>query len=378
MFKILLLGEPSASNYRFAQKFLTRYCSDNMKLSIGVNFYLKTTESNGIRIKLQVWDLDCQCRFRSLIPLYCRGGNAAFILYDITETSIFANLPEWVQLIRKNAGNIPILLIGCKLELEEFRQVSCDDAISLVEKYNLHDCIEISTRTGQNVENIFNTLTHILMEKHVPQEMRVSVLEFKINRYLTLKLQNKRTNIYVKGILFNQCKYLLLNISKDKFQNYENIESIDEAAETLDRSLEGAQCSFEISPETEFWGHCSNLQAWYENDYDTRLLHRNLAFPLLKALTDAGDPRAKIAFKEEIALRLESGYSSVVRYLFDQGYLNYLSIEELRTILRTPNFTANLAKWHPNWRDLLNKLTTIMIVKINKKFHPEMKKKNDE
>ncbi|MGB5912463.1 MAG: Rab family GTPase [Promethearchaeia archaeon] len=338
-FKILLLGEPSASKYRLALNYLTRYCSDNMKSSIGVDFYMKITESNGTRIKLLIWDCDCQYRFRSLIPLYCRGGNAAFIFYDITETSMFDRLPEWIQLIRKNAGHIPILLIGCKLEFEEFRQVSYDDAILLVEKYNLQGYTEISTRTGQNVEDAFNLLTNILNERYVPAAIRESLREFKINNYLTLKLQNNRTNIYVKGILFNQCKYLLLNIEKDKFQYYEKIESIDEAAETLDRSLEGTHFNnFDLSPKTEFWGHCSNLQAWYENDYDTRLLHRNLAFPLLKALAEAGDPLAKKVFKEEIALRLESGYSSVVRYLVTQGYLNYLSRKELNTVLGTPNF----------------------------------------
>ena len=339
MFKVLLLGEPSASKHRLALNYLTRYCSDNMKLSIGVNFYMKITELNGTRIKLLIWDFDCQNKFRSLIPLYCRGGNAAFIFYNITETSMFYRLPEWIQLIRENAGNIPILLIGCKIELEEFRQVSYDDAISLVEKYNLQGYTEISTRTGQNVENAFNLLTNILNERYIPAAIRERLREFKINRYLTLKLQKKKTNIYVKGILFNQCKYLLLNISKDKFQYYEKIESIDEAAEILDMSLEGIHWNnFDLSPETEFWGHCSNLQAWYENDYDTRLLHRNLAFPLLKALAEAGDSLAKKVFKEEIALRLESGYSSVVRYLVAQGYLNYFSKEELNTVMGTPNF----------------------------------------
>ena len=51
-----------------------------------------------------------------------------------------------------------------------------------------------------------------------------------------------------------------------------------------------------ITPEQEFWGHRSNIQAWVECEYDTRLLHSNLSFPLLKALSDAGDPKAKAIF----------------------------------------------------------------------------------
>lgn len=68
----------------------------------------------------------------------------------------------------------------------------------------------------------------------------------------------------------------------------------------------------DITPEEEFWGHCSNLQAWVENNYDTRLLHSNIAFPLLKKLTEAGDPNTNKVFKEEIARRFESGFMPVI------------------------------------------------------------------
>ncbi len=36
--------------------------------------------------------------------------------------------------------------------------------------------------------------------------------EFKINNFITLKLEEGRTNIYVLGEEFIQCKYLLMNI----------------------------------------------------------------------------------------------------------------------------------------------------------------------
>ena len=157
--------------------------------------------------------------------------------------------------------------------------------------------------------------------------------QFRINDYITLKFEHGETNIYVNDHLFQQCKYLLLNIPVNETWKFDEIESIDEAAEVLDRSMEGdGRFYVDISPDTEFWAHCSNLQAWVENNYDTRILHSNLAFPLLKQLTDVGDPQAKKCFKEEIAKRLESGCQSVKLFLEETGYLNYLSEEELRSI----------------------------------------------
>lgn len=164
------------------------------------------------------------------------------------------------------------------------------------------------------------------------------VREFTINQYLKLKLEGGRTNIYVNNRRFIQCMYLLLNIPVKKIEDYDEIGSIDEAAVKLDRSME--RNHRKVPPETEFWGHCSNIQAWVDNKYDTRILHRNLAFPLLKALVDAGDPIAKRKFKEEIAIRYATGHPTVIRFLTQNGYLHYLTEDEFESMLVDIDFPS--------------------------------------
>ena len=75
-----------------------------------------------------------------------------------------------------------------------------------------------------------------------------------------MKLEGKKTNIYVGGEFFRNCAYILADIP----QNLDNIDSID--------NLVAIESDIKISPDEEFWGHCSNLQLWYEYNYDTRLL----------------------------------------------------------------------------------------------------------
>ena len=162
--------------------------------------------------------------------------------------------------------------------------------------------------------------------------------EFKINQYLKLKLEGGRTYIYVNNRRFIQCMYLLLNIPVNQIEDYDEVSSIDEAAVKLDRSME--RNHRKVPPETEFWGHCSNLQAWADNQYDTRILHRNLAFPLLKALVDAGDPIAKRKFKEEIAMRYATGHPTVIRFLTQNGYLHYLTEDEFESMLIDIDFPS--------------------------------------
>ncbi|TFG01183.1 MAG: hypothetical protein EU541_00235, partial [Promethearchaeota archaeon] len=147
---------------------------------------------------------------------------------------------------------------------------------------------------------------------------------------LGLETESDHDQHWRSGKEFLTCKYLLFEIPEADIEDYSDIESIDAA---INRYGKEHKLKHELlDPETEFWGHCSNLQAWTENSYDTRLLDKRLAFPLLWALADEGDPQAKKAFKEEIARRLENGTPTVRTYLLREGYLEYLTEEELDTI----------------------------------------------
>lgn len=153
---------------------------------------------------------------------------------------------------------------------------------------------------------------------------------FKINEYLSLKLEYGQTSIYVRDKLVSNCKYLLFNLPIQDLKKYDQINSIDEAEALYDHSHEVHKQK--IPKRVEFWGHCSNLQVWSENNYDSRLLHRNLAFPLLKELARAGDPIARIAFQEEIVKRYENGHGSVKEYLIKERYLSDLELEHLKAL----------------------------------------------
>lgn len=153
--------------------------------------------------------------------------------------------------------------------------------------------------------------------------------EYQINAYITLKLEFIETVIYVDNKLFIACKSLLLNTTVDGLKDIQFISSIDELEQKLESSTSiFSKREVEISPEVRFWAHCSNIQAWAENNYDSRLLHSNLAFPLLKELVKVGDDVALKVFREEIVKRLESGFPSVVYFLVNEGYTDYISRED--------------------------------------------------
>ena len=178
--------------------------------------------------------------------------------------------------------------------------------------------------------------------------------EFQINRFLSLRLERGETRIYVADELFIQCKFLLLNIPLAENSTFDEISSIDDAAEILNSEVEKEirKVQIQISPEVEFWGHCSNLQAWYENEYDTRLIHSNLAFPLLKKLTEVGDPLAQKVFKQEVIERYEKGTENTREYIIRSGILRNLPLDEhINLFVDTQNFNALMELIEVVWPD---------------------------
>ncbi|MHA2034853.1 MAG: Rab family GTPase [Promethearchaeota archaeon] len=165
-FKLMMLGDASVGKTSLTLRYISGYFMEDLKLTIGVDFYSKTTLFNGKKVKLQMWDFGGEERFRFLLSQYCKGANGAFFLYDITNVRSIEHLPDWTQIVREQAGDIPIMLVGSKKDLNEFRSVPREDGILTAKKYNLSNFIELSSKTGENVEKAFNVMTETLFENY--------------------------------------------------------------------------------------------------------------------------------------------------------------------------------------------------------------------
>jgi len=135
-------------------------------------------------------------------------------------------------------------------------------------------------------------------------------MKIMINEFMDIVIGNDSNvpKIYVAGKPFKKCMFLVTCLPVNE---YEGINSIDELASIPSaRNLEGKEINME--KEQVLQAHASNLIAWCENDYDTRILHSNLSFPLLIELAKNGDEKAKKVLKPEIESRIKSKNISTI------------------------------------------------------------------
>lgn len=158
-----MLGDASVGKTSLTVRYISGNFVEDLRLTIGVDFYSKTINYKGNRIKLQIWDFGGEERFRFLLPQYTKGANGAFFLYDITNTVSLSHLPDWSYIVRESAGNVPIMLIGSKLDLKDYRAVTRDQGINAARRYNMASFVELSSKTGDNVEKTFEVMAEILL-----------------------------------------------------------------------------------------------------------------------------------------------------------------------------------------------------------------------
>ncbi len=139
-------------------------------MSLGVDFLTKTVrfvdDQNVTRnVALQVWDIAGQARQVSYSHLYLKGALGAFYVFDLTRRETLLLMQErWqAQVLRVSPRSLS-LLIGNKADLLNERALTKDEITRISQAMHAIDYIDTSAKTGQNVNEAFQTLTTSILK----------------------------------------------------------------------------------------------------------------------------------------------------------------------------------------------------------------------
>jgi small GTP-binding protein len=169
IYKILVAGEGGVGKTTLLYKYVNGTFIADTSMTIGVQFHVKNIELNAISYSLQLWDFGGQERFRFMLPSYTLGAKGALLLYDTTRMSTLDQLEEWVNVCRTQDKDLPILFCGTKIDLVEERSVAQDYAKTFLASLNLFDYIEVSAKSGENVEKAFEIIVKKITERGGPE-----------------------------------------------------------------------------------------------------------------------------------------------------------------------------------------------------------------
>ncbi|MFW9999044.1 MAG: GTP-binding protein [Candidatus Hodarchaeota archaeon] len=167
VFKVIIIGPGAVGKTSLLHRFVENKFSFRYKLTIGADFLSKIIEYKpGTTIKMQIWDIAGQDRYKFLRSSFFDGANGALIVFDLSRWHTFKELEEWLKDLRDYAGkDVPFILIGNKIDLiekiDEFNQRESAQVFAKKEKTYY---VETSAKTGENVEDAFLNLANRMLK----------------------------------------------------------------------------------------------------------------------------------------------------------------------------------------------------------------------
>ncbi|KAE8678924.1 Ras-related protein RABE1d [Hibiscus syriacus] len=195
LIKLLLIGEAIWHEVLLQEMFggvgnsclLLRFSDGSFTTSfittIGIDFKIRTTELDGKRIKLQIWNTAGQERFRTITTAYYRGAMGILLVYDVTDESSFNNIRNWIRNIEQHASdNVNKILVGNKADMDESkRAVPTSKGQTLGDEYGII-FFETSAKTNINVEEVFFSMAKDIKQRLADTDSRAEPSTIKINQ----------------------------------------------------------------------------------------------------------------------------------------------------------------------------------------------------
>jgi GTP-binding nuclear protein Ran len=159
-FKCLLVGDGGVGKTTFVKRHLTGEFEKKYVATIGVEVHAMTFDTNLGRLIFNVWDTAGQEKFGGLRDGYYIQGQCAIIMFDVTSRISYKNVGVWYRDLVRVCENIPIVLVGNKVDVKE-RKVKVKQ-INFHRKKNLN-YYDISAKSNFNYEKPFLSLAKKLV-----------------------------------------------------------------------------------------------------------------------------------------------------------------------------------------------------------------------
>jgi small GTP-binding protein len=202
------VGDKAVGKSSIVRRFVENRFSLDYRSTLGLNVLSHSIRFYGNEVYFSLWDLGGQDYFKRFRKTYYVGAQAAFIVFDVCKRDSFVNVKVWYKelkdfLLKKN---IPIVIVGNKIDLVDQRSVAYKEGMALVDELTRENTdsnfsyIETSALTGENIKDSFSLIAYhyIIKSKEREEQKLKENLMIQINSIL-----NKNKKLVITFITEN-------------------------------------------------------------------------------------------------------------------------------------------------------------------------------
>lgn len=157
-----MVGAFAVGKTSLVKQFVEGIFDEKYHTTIGVKIDKKVIEKDmgNETVQLMIWDIEGVDLFTNLKPTYLRGSSGIILVVDGTRKKTLEPVDEIINLVKEHVGNIPIVLLLNKSDLEASWQFNIEDTLSLgIEGKSV---FKTSAKHDENVEAAFERLVELV------------------------------------------------------------------------------------------------------------------------------------------------------------------------------------------------------------------------
>ncbi|VDN05678.1 unnamed protein product [Thelazia callipaeda] len=160
--KIVVCGDSASGKTSVCRRFVQDYFDRQYQQTVGLDFLSKRlTLPGNVPVLLQIWDIGGQSIASPMLGKYISGAHGALVVYDVTSSSSFENLKDWIDIMKEYAKPqekpIVLMLVGNKTDLEHRRSVRIERHTKFAIQNSMFNHY-VSAKTGDSVLLMFRKL----------------------------------------------------------------------------------------------------------------------------------------------------------------------------------------------------------------------------
>ncbi len=164
VFKIVVIGDGAVGKTSLIARFAEKTFQAEYKPTLGTNIVIKELKIDNNNIKLLLWDIAGQAKWRDVRHLYYKGAQGCILVFDVTRPGTFESIPAWYKDLIKFSGDIPRILLANKVDLTDIRKITADQSQAIANEFNA-SYFETSAKDGTQVNEAFEKISDLILQK---------------------------------------------------------------------------------------------------------------------------------------------------------------------------------------------------------------------
>lgn len=167
--KVIVIGSKNVGKTTMINRWSEDFFNPNNLPTISVGIYNFALNIDGVDYIFHVWDTPGHENLRDMTTHSFHDARAAMIVFDTTQRSTFQEVPQWIELLKSRASNVPFVIVGNKCDLLN-QDYQTNHYVELQELAKKYDCqgFFTSAYNGINIESSFQALASLAIQPAKP------------------------------------------------------------------------------------------------------------------------------------------------------------------------------------------------------------------